>query len=130
MITKEEDKLFQVGFIKEMIYPKWIATMVMVKKTNKKWWICIDFTDLNKVCPKDSYLLSKIDQLVDATSGHELLSFMDDFFGYNQIQIAPEDKDKTSFITNWDLFCYRIMFFGLKNTGATYQCLINKVFND
>ena len=82
-----------------MHYPDWSANVVMVKKANGKWRICIDYTDLNKACPKDSFPLPKIDQLVDATSGHKLLSFMDAFSGYNQIQMAPEDEEHTAFIT-------------------------------
>ena len=72
----------------------------MVKKASEKWHICIDYTDLNKASPKDSYPLSKIDQLVDTTSGYTLLSFMDAFSSYNQIRIVPKDKENTSFITD------------------------------
>ena len=72
----------------------------MVKKANDKWRMCVDFTNLNKVCPKDSYPLSRIDQLVDSTAGHRLLSFMDAFSRYNQIKMDEEDQEKTSFITS------------------------------
>ena len=72
----------------------------MVKKTSRKWRMCVDFTDLNKACPKDSFLLPRIDQLVDSTAGHKLLTFMDAFSGYNQIRMAKEDKEKTTFITS------------------------------
>ena len=82
--------------------------------------MCIDFIDLNTAYPKDNYPLRGIDQLVDATLGHELLTFMDAFFRYNQIRMAPKDEEKTAFITNHDLYCYRIMSFRLKNIGATY----------
>ena len=92
--------------------------------------MCIDFKKLNKACPKDSYPLPRIDQLVDAISGHELLTFMDAFSGYNQIRMAPEDEEKTAFITNRGLYCYRVMPFGLKNAGATYQRLVNKIFKE
>ncbi|XP_024036977.1 uncharacterized protein LOC112096961 [Citrus clementina] len=84
--------------------------------------------DLNKACPKDSFPLPKIDQLVDSTAGHGLLSFMDAFSGYNQIPMYEPDEESTAFITNQGLFCYRVMPFGLKNAGATYQRLVNKVF--
>jgi len=90
--------------------------------------MCIDFTDLNRACPKDSYPLPKIDKLVDSTAGHELLSFMDTFLGYHQIPLAAEDQKKTSFVVDTGLYCYRMMPFGLKNAGATYQRLVNKVF--
>jgi len=80
----------------------------------------MDFTDLNKVCPKDSYPLPWIDTLVDSTARHQLLSFMDAFSGYNQIKIEEADQEKTSFVTSQGLFCYKVMSFGLKNAGTTY----------
>ena len=88
----------------------------------------MDFTNLNKTCPKDSYPLPRIDQLVDSTIGHKLLSFMDTFLGYNQIKMDEVDQEKTSFITSQGLFCYKVMPFGLKNVEATYQRLINHIF--
>ena len=91
--------------------------------------ICVDFTDLNRACPKDSFPLPRIDQLVDSTTGHKLLTFMDALSGYNQIMMAEEDQEKTSFITSQGLYCYKVMPFGLKNAGATYQRLINKMFS-
>ena len=100
----------------------------MVKKNNGKWRMCVNFTDLNKVCPKDSYPLPRIDTLVDSTARHELLSFMDTFSGYNQIKMKEEDQEKTSFVTSQGLFCYKVMPFGLKNAGVTYQRLMNKMF--
>ena len=100
----------------------------MVKKVNGKWRICIDYTYLNKACPKDSFLLPKIDQLVNATAGHELLSFIDAYSDYNQIRMCPEDEDKMAFTTNHGLYYYKVMSFSLKNVGATYQHLIYKVF--
>ena len=103
--------------------------MVVVKKKNGKWRVCIDFTNLNKACPKDSYPLPKIDQLVDATAGYERMSFLDAYSGYNQIKMNENDRIHTAFITERGLYCYRVMPFGLKNAGATYQRLINKMFN-
>ena len=80
----------------------------------------MDFMNLNKACSKDSFPLPRIDQLVDSTARHKLLTFMDAFSCYNQIKIAKEDQEKTAFITSQGLYCYKVMPFGLKNGGATY----------
>ena len=90
--------------------------------------MCVDYTDLNKACSKDSYPLLSIDQLVDSTSGFHIMSFMDAFLGYNQIQMAEEDKEKIIFITHRGTYYYKVMPFGLKNIGATYQRMVNEVF--
>ena len=82
-ITEKVRKLQEVSFIREVSYPDWLANVVMVKKANGKWRMCVDFTDLNKACPKDSYPLLQVDVLVDSTARHQLLSFMDAFLGYN-----------------------------------------------
>jgi hypothetical protein len=82
-IMEEVDKLLTANFIREVFYPDWLANIVMVKKTNGKWRMCVDFTNLNKAYPKDSFPLPRIDQLVDSTVGHKLLMFMDAFSGYN-----------------------------------------------
>ena len=100
----------------------------MVKKANGKWRMCVDFTDINRACPKDSYPLPQIDNLVDLTARHELLSFMDAFSSYNQIRMEETDQEKTFFFTSQGLFCYKVMPFGLKNAGAMYQRLMNKMF--
>uniref|UniRef100_A0A2N9F6A1 Uncharacterized protein n=1 Tax=Fagus sylvatica TaxID=28930 RepID=A0A2N9F6A1_FAGSY len=129
-IMEEVDKLLTANFIREVFYPDWLANVVMVKKSTGKWRMCVDFTDLNKACPKDSFPLPRIDQLVDSTAGHKLLTFMDAFSGYNQIVMDESDQEKTSFITSRGLFCYKVMPFGLKNAGATYQRLMNRMFHD
>ena len=82
-IEAEVQKLLEAGFIREEKYPTWLANVVLVRKANGKWRMCVDYTDLNKACPKDCFPLPRIDQLVDSTSGHELLSFMDAFSRYN-----------------------------------------------
>jgi ribonuclease HI len=128
-ISDEVEKLLTAGFIREVFYPDWLANVVMVKKANGKWRMCVDFTDLNKACPKDSFPLPRIDQLVDSTAGHRLLTIMDAFSGYNQIMMDDADQEKTSFITSKGLFCYKVMPFGLKNAGATYQRLMNRMFH-
>ena len=93
----EVTKLIEDDLIHEVHYPEWLANMVLVKKPNGKWRMCVDFTDLNKACPKDSYPLPSIDQLVDATSGFRLMSFMDAFSGYNQIRMTSENEENTIF---------------------------------
>ena len=125
----EVNKLLTAHFIKEVYYPKWLANAIMVKKANKKWRMCVDFTDLNNTFPKDSFPLPRIDQLLNSTTGHKLLTFMDAFSRYNRIQMAEEDQEKMPFITNQGFCCYRVIPFGLKNVGATYQRLVNRMFN-
>ena len=98
-IEEEVKKLLDAGFIEPCKYPKWLANVVMAKKSNGSWRMCVDFTNLNRACPKDFYPLPRIDQLVDSTSGHARLSFMGAFSGYHQIFMHPADKNKTAFIT-------------------------------
>ncbi|CAL8077619.1 unnamed protein product [Prunus armeniaca] len=98
------------------------------KKDKGLWKVCVDYTDLNKACNKDNFLLPIIDQLIDSTSGNQLLSFMDAYSGYNQIMMHEDDKAKTSFIIERGTYCYKVMPCGLKNAGVTYQRLVNKIF--
>ena len=98
-INEEVDKLLQAGAIREVEYPEWLDNVVLVKKANGNWRLYIDFTDINKACPKDSFPLPRIDLIMDAIAGHDLLSFMDAFFDYNQISMDPNDQEKTSFFT-------------------------------
>ena len=97
-INTEVDKLLKAEFIKEADYPNWIANVILVKKSNGNWRVCVDFTDLNCACPKDSFPLPRIDQLVDTTAGHELLSFMDAYSDYNQIRMNEGDQEHTAFL--------------------------------
>ncbi|CAA0843034.1 Uncharacterized mitochondrial protein AtMg00860, partial [Striga hermonthica] len=127
-IEVEVDKLLKAKHIKEIQFPEWISNTVMVKKALSKWRMCIDFRDLNLACPKDHYPLPRIDQLVDSTAGCELLSMMDASLGYHQIPLAPEDQSKVSFVTSKGTYCYVVMPFGLKNAGATYQRLMDRMF--
>ena len=90
-INEEVGKLLQAGAIREVKYPEWLANIVLVKKANGKWRLCIDFTDVNHACPKDSFPLPRIDLIVDATAEHELPSFMDAFSGYNQISMDHDN---------------------------------------
>ncbi|KAI3470508.1 hypothetical protein Pfo_027171 [Paulownia fortunei] len=127
-IKEEVNKLLAANYIRPVRYPEWLANVVLVPKSGGKWRLCIDFTDLNKTCPKDPFLLPRIDRLVDSTSGCEMLSFLDAYQGYNQIRLAPEDEEMTNFVTDQGIYCYRVMPFVLKNARATYQCLVNNIF--
>ena len=100
----------------------------MVKKKNGKWQVCVDFTDLNKTCPKDPFHMPRIDQLVNATVGHPRMSFLDAFLGYHQIPLALGDQEKTAFVTSTGNYHYKVMPFGFKNTGSTYQRMMTKIF--
>lgn len=129
-VIEEVKKLLEAKTIREVHYLEWLANTVVVKKKNGKWRVCVDFTDLNRACPKDSFSLPKIDQLIDATARHDRMSFLDAYRGYHHIPMHKSDEEKTSFITPRGLYCYKVMPFGLKNTGATYQRLVTKMFRD
>ncbi|XP_056697792.1 uncharacterized protein [Spinacia oleracea] len=128
IINDEVQQLLDTGKIREVKYPDWLANVVVVRKKNGKWRVCIAFTYINKACLKDSFPLPHINAMVDATAGHEMLTFMDAFTGYNQILMHPDDQEKTVFITERETYCYKVMPFGLRNAGATYQRLVNKMF--
>jgi len=123
-------KLLKAGFIREIQYTTWLANIVLVKKSNENWRMCTDYTDLNKACPKDAYPMPSIDRLVDGAAGHKVLSFLDAFSGYNQIPMHISDVDKMTFITESANYCYQVMPFRLKNAGATYQRLMDRVFEN
>jgi hypothetical protein len=129
-IGAELRKLLEAGFIKEVFHPTWLANPVLVKKKNGKWRMCIDYTSLNKACPKVPFPLPHIDQIVDSTAGCELLCFLDAYSGYHQIKMKESDQLATSFITPFGMFRYVTMLFGLRNAGATYQRCMQHVFGD
>ena len=128
-IRSELAKLLAASFIKEVFHPEWLANPILAKKKNRKWHICVDYTDLNKACPKDPFGLPRIDQIVDSTAGCELLSFLDCYSGYHQISLKESDQLATSFITPFEAYCYVSMPFGLKNTGAIYQQAIQNTLD-
>ena len=90
--------------------------------------MCVDFMDLNKAWPKDPFPMPKIDQLVDTTVGHSRMSFLDVFQGYHQIPLARDDQEKTAFVTPVENYHYKVMPFGLKNVGSTYQRMMTRIF--
>src|SRR5664279_1400235 len=126
-IGKEIVRLTAAKFIREVIHTEWLANPVLVpKKNTTELRMCIDFTGLNKACPKDPFALPQIDQVIDSTAGSELLCFLDAYSSYHQIRMRESDQLKTSFITPYGTYCYITMPFGLKNVGATYQRCIQR----
>ena len=127
IIREKTQKLLDVGHVREIQYPEWLANVVLVKKANRKWRMCVDFTDLNKACPKDSYPFPSIDSLVDNALGCRLLSFLNAFSRYNQIRMHSKNESKTTFMVEVASYCYKVMPFGLKNAGTTYQRLMDQI---
>ena len=103
---------------------------MLVPKKDGKVRICVDYRDLNRASPKENFPKPHIDVLIDSAANFALFSFMDGFSGYNQIKMAPEDVEKTMFVTLWETFCYKVIYFGLKNAGATYQRAMVALFHD
>ena len=120
VIQEEVDNILKAGFIRKIKYPEWLANVVVVPKKGDKWRVCVGYTDLNEACPEDSFPLPRIDQIVDASAGHVMLSFLVAFLGYHQIPMHPSDVEKTTFITPHELLCYNVMLFDLKNAEVTY----------
>ena len=127
-IKEEVNKLKLAGAIKEVFYPERLGNMVVVQKKNGKWQVCVDFIDLNKACPKEPFPMPRIDQLVNATVGHPRMSFLDAFQGYHQIPLTLDDQEKTAFVNPIGNYHYKVMPFGLKNAGSTYQRMMTKMF--
>jgi hypothetical protein len=129
-IRKEVRKLLDAGFIEEVHHPVWLANPVIVPKANGKLRMCIDYTNLNKAYPKDPYPLTQIDQIVDSTSRCDLLSFLDAYSGFHQIQMSRQDRKHTSFVIVDGLYCYVVMPYGLKNALLTFVRAMSKTFGD
>ena len=126
----EVQKLLDAGIIREVQYPEWLANVVMVPKKNGKWRMCIDFTILNKACPKEEYPLPRIDMFVNVAAGSEMLSMLDCFSGYHQIFMHKSDEEKTSFTTPFGTYCYVRMPEGLRNAGCTFNRMIKIILGD
>ncbi|RDX83396.1 hypothetical protein CR513_35666, partial [Mucuna pruriens] len=121
---------WKASFLAVAEYPKLVANIVPIPKKDGKVRMCVDYRDLNRVNPKDNFPLPHIDLLVDNATQHSCYSFVDGFSGYNQIQMTPKDKEKTTFITTWRTFYYKVMPFKLKNARATYQRAMVTLFHD
>ena len=124
---RARSKFYLSSSNKEVFYPQWLANTVVVKKKTGKWHVCVDFTNLNRACPKNPFPMPRIDQLVNATVSHPRMSFLDAFQGYHQIPLALEDQEKISFVTPVGNYHYKVMPFGLKNAGSTYQHMMTKM---
>jgi hypothetical protein len=121
-IVAELHMLENAAFIREIKESTWVSNPVIIPKKNTEVrWVCVDYTSLNKHCPKDPFPLPCIDLIIDATAGCARLYFLDAYSGYNQMKLKKEDEEKTAFITPYGVFCYQVMPFGLKNAGSTYQ---------
>ena len=130
LIENEVNKLIEAGFIREVKYPTWISSIIPMRKKNAQIRVCADFRDLNNACPKDEFPVLIPELKIDATSGYEAMSFMDGSSGYNQIRMSPKDEELTAFRTPKGIYCYKVMPFGLKNAGATYQRAMQNIFDD
>jgi len=122
-IKEEVKRQFEAGFLAIAWYPEWVANIVSVPKKDGKVRMCVDYREPNRASPKDNFPLLHIDVLVDNTTNFALFSFMDGFSGYNQIKMALD-------VTVWEMFYYKVMSFGLRNTGATYQRAMVALFHD
>jgi hypothetical protein len=127
-VKSEVQRLLDATVIREVMYPKWLANTVSVKKKNGKWRMCIDFTDLNKATPKDNYPLPRMDQVVYSAANVAIMSLLDCFSGYHQCWMVKEDEEKTSFITPFGTFCFVRMPEGLKNADSTFTRMTGTVF--
>ena len=130
IMKTELQKLLNVGFIYPISDSQWVSPLVVLPKKNGKWRICVDYRELNKETQKDHFPLPFIDQVLDNLSGKKYFSFLDGFSGYNQIQIALEDQDKTTFSCPWGTSVYTVLPFGLCNAPTTFQRDVIGIFSD
>jgi hypothetical protein len=121
LIEKEVKKLFDAKIIVSLRFSKWVANLVPVRKKSGEIRLCVDFQNLNRVSLKDNYPLPKMDYILQKVVGSQKMSMLDDFSGYNQIMVHPDDQEKTTFTTPWGTFMYAKMPFGLMNAGETFQ---------
>ncbi|GJS87316.1 reverse transcriptase domain-containing protein [Tanacetum coccineum] len=128
VVIKEVGECIKAGIVRPVRYPTWISKPVLVKKVDDTWRMRIDFKNLNSTCPKDYHPLPEIDLKIEAVIGFPFKCFLDAYKGYHQIQMSKEDEEKTAFYTDQGTYCYTKMSFGLKNTGETYQRLVDSAF--
>lgn len=123
-------KLLKAGFIYPIPLTEWVSNISPITKKQVTVHVCVDYRDINQACPKDNYPTPFIDQIIDEFVRSEMFSFMDSFFGYNQVNILPFDQHKTTFICPWGTLAYKNIPFGLKNFGATFQRAMSYAFHD
>lgn len=125
-VNKEVEDLVEVRVVRATQLPKWIVNPILVKrKGDGTMRMCVNFMDLNKACPKDSYPLLEIEQNIESLGGYKWKSFLDAYKGDYLVQMAKEDENKIAFHTEKGTYCYRKMSFILRNVGATYQRLVD-----
>jgi hypothetical protein len=129
-VKAEVQRLLDVGFIHEVHSPSWLTNVVMVKKKNGKWRMCIDFIDLNKCCLNDGFPLIRIDKVVEAAAECKIMALLDCFSGYHQIWLCEEDEEKTSFITPFNTYCYLRMPEGLKNASPMFYRMMKAILKE
>ena len=130
IVKIELQKLLNVVFIYPISDSQWVSPLVVVPKKNGKWRICVDYRELNKATQKDHFPLPFIDQVLDNLSRNKYFSFLDRFSGYNQIHVALEDHDKTTFTCPWGTFAYTVLPFGLSNAPTTFQRVVIGIFSN
>jgi hypothetical protein len=129
-VKAEVQRLLDACFIREVAYPQWLANVVMIRKKNSKWWMCTDFTNLNKCCPKDNFPLARIDKIVDSAVGCEMMALLDCFSGYHQIWLCKEYEEKISFITPFGTYYYLRVPEGMHNAGPTFYRMMKAALKD
>ena len=129
-IKEEIDKLLEADFIYEIEHTNWVSPTVVVPKKNGKLQVCVNLKQVNAATIRDNYPLPIMDHVIERVAGNAAYSFLDGFFGYNQVSIDPKDQHKTSFAMEWGIFAYRVMPFGLTNAPATFQRLMCHAFKE
>jgi hypothetical protein len=129
LVEKEVKKLFEAKIIVSLIFSKWVANLVPVRKKSGEIRLCVDFQNLNKLSLKENYLLLKMDYILHKVVGSQKMSMLDGFLGYNQVMVHPNDQEKTTFTTPWGTFMYAKMPFSLMNVGDTFQRAMDIVFS-
>ena len=127
-VKEEIDKLLRVGFIRPVKKTTCLCPIVVVPRKNRKIKVCVDYRKLNAATVTDAFPLQFTDGVLDAVAGHEVYSFLDDFSGYNQIRMHPNDQEKSAFVTEWRVFVAVVMMFGLKTASTTFQRIIMEIF--